>query len=110
MDKARYLDLFISEGQEHLQALGQGLPALKESPKDLELLKEMHRRAHSLKGIAATMGFENIADLASQMEDSLRELYQGEVEMTPQMADMLFDHLHTLESLFEDIIKERKSS
>lgn len=69
MDMSRYLDLFICETREHLAAIEDDLARLLESPGDEAILHELFRHAHSIKGMAASMGYQKIAALAHGVED-----------------------------------------
>lgn len=67
----QYLDMFIEESKEHLQACSDQLLELEKNPNDLSIVNEIFRSAHTLKGMAATMGFEDLADLTHKMENVL---------------------------------------
>jgi two-component system, chemotaxis family, sensor kinase CheA len=103
VDLSQYLDLFVSEAQDHLQEMNQALLALEQKPGDLSRLEALFRAAHTLKGMAATLGFQQMAALSHTMEDLLHALRQKERAFTPDMADLLFRSLDTLNSLLQDI-------
>ncbi len=63
MDMNQYLEMFIEESKEHLQAINENLLELEKEPKSLDIVNVVFRSAHTLKGMAATMGFENMAHL-----------------------------------------------
>jgi two-component system chemotaxis sensor kinase CheA len=65
---SRYLGLFVAEASEHLEALGRDLVALEGTP-TAETVDSLFRHAHSVKGMAASMGLEPIAQLAHRVED-----------------------------------------
>ncbi len=57
MDMSQYLDLFIDESKEHLQAINERLLELEKTPEDMSVVNDIFRSAHTLKGMSATMGF-----------------------------------------------------
>jgi hypothetical protein len=71
MDMSRYKKMFVEEAREHLEAAGQHLVALEKTPCDEALINELFRNAHSIKGMAASLGYEAITDLAHTLEDFL---------------------------------------
>ena len=68
-DMSAYAEIFASESQEFLQLMNDALLAMEEHPKDLGPVDEVFRAAHSLKGMAAAMGYESIAQTAHELED-----------------------------------------
>ncbi|MBN1162445.1 Hpt domain-containing protein [Patescibacteria group bacterium] len=74
MENSKYLDLFISEATEHLDGIDNGLVELEREPSNEELLSELLRHTHTLKGIAATMGYGNISNLSHSLESMLGNL------------------------------------
>jgi len=100
MDLSQYIGVFLEESEEHLQSLNEHLLELEKSP-SLETLDEIFRSAHTLKGMAATMGFDDVAKLTHQMENVLQKLKTGEVVVTSQVVDVLFKCLDNLESMVQ---------
>ncbi|HAA63661.1 MAG TPA: chemotaxis protein CheA [Thermoanaerobacter sp.] len=74
MENNQYIDIFIEESQEHIENLNSNLLLLENDPKNRQIIDEIFRSAHTLKGMAATMGFENMNKLAHKMEDVLQEV------------------------------------
>jgi two-component system chemotaxis sensor kinase CheA len=103
VDLSQYLDLFISEAQDHLQAMNQALLTLEKTPDDLGHLDGFFRAAHTLKGMSATLGFQRMATLSHDMEDVLDALRRKERHLTPELADTLFRCLDTLSGLLQGI-------
>ena len=64
MDISQYKDLFITEAQEHLDALNKFLLQLENDPTNLDVVTEIFRSAHTLKGMSATMGYDQLTELA----------------------------------------------
>ena len=91
MDMSHYRDLFVSEARSHLSAFGELIVRLEESPGNSAAIDELFRHAHSLKGMAATMGYEQIATIAHLMEDQLGRVRSGEFLLLPALADLLLE-------------------
>ena len=89
MDTTKYLKLFLSESQEHLQRMDDLLLQLERSPGDGEAIDAMFREAHSLKGMSATMGFEEIRKIAHALEDFLDPFRKGLRSLDRQAIDLL---------------------
>lgn len=103
MDINQYLEVFIEESQEHLQGLNQSLLSLETNPKDIKTLNEIFRVAHTLKGMAGTMGFTGITNLTHQMENVLDAIRLGKVEVNSSIVDILFKCLDYLENSIGNI-------
>ncbi len=93
MEMSRYLGLFVSEAGEHVEQLGADLVRLEKTGRDpgdrAELVNAMFRRAHSVKGMAASMQLEGIAALAHRVEDLLAGLREREGPVEPEVIDVL---------------------
>lgn len=104
MDMSQYLEIFIDETKEHLQSLNQSLLQLEQNPRDMATLNEIFRVAHTLKGMAGTMGFTKMAKLTHDMENVLHALRSNEIVVTPNLVDILFKCLDALEKYAENIV------
>ncbi|WP_027621540.1 chemotaxis protein CheA [Acetivibrio clariflavus] len=104
MDMSQYLEIFIDETKEHLQSLNESLLQLEQNPKDTAILNEIFRVAHTLKGMAGTMGFNKMAKLTHDMENVLHALRNNEISVTPKLVDTLFMCLDALENYTENIV------
>lgn len=105
MDLAKYLDLYLTEGREHLSQMRKGLPA--EGPVPAEGVNDLFRHAHSLKGMAASMGFEATARLAHQLE-TLLNLWRKGQDATPGQVRMAVAAVDVLDSCLDEA--QRSSS
>jgi two-component system chemotaxis sensor kinase CheA len=101
MDQNEYRDLFLAEAREYLQTLNSALLALEHNPDSKEILQEMFRVAHSLKGMSATMGYNALAGLTHQLESVLDLLRHGALQVDSLVANVLFEALDLLEMLLE---------
>ena len=103
MDMSQYKDLFISEALEHLQMVNQKLVEMERNPHSSEALEQIFRSAHTIKGMAATMGYTNISQLAHALEDKLDQVRQGEQSVTSTLMDLLFAGADSMSKLIEDV-------
>ncbi|MDD5448475.1 MAG: chemotaxis protein CheA [Actinomycetota bacterium] len=110
MDVSQYKELFVTESQEYLATLNEQLLELENDPDNLELVTEIFRAAHTLKGMSATMGYDQLTGLAHEMENVLDQLRSGERKATPEIMDMLFSCLDTLGAMVEDIARDEPGS
>ena len=109
MDTSGYKDLFVSESQEHLRALNKAILDLEREPDTADALERIFRSAHTLKGMAATMGYEGMAQLARDMEDLLDKVREGTLTTAPMLTDLLFQCIDILNTMLEEIVAERES-
>lgn len=103
MEVNQYLDIFIEESKENLQTVNDQLLELERNPKDFTIIQEIFRSAHTLKGMAATMGFQDLADLTHKMENVLDALRNGEIIVDTLVVDVLFEAVEYLEAIIMDI-------
>lgn len=103
MDMNQYLSMFIDESNDHLQSLNESMMGLEANPEDLSIVQVIFRSAHTLKGMAATMGFEDLASLTHQMENVLDLVRNNKLRMQDFIFDTLFKSLDALESMVENI-------
>jgi two-component system chemotaxis sensor kinase CheA len=106
MDVSQYKELFINEAQEHLEALNQAMVELEKDPGNSDVLTEIFRSAHTLKGMSATMGFDQLTELTHEMENVLDGLRSGDMEATTEIVDLLFSCLDLLGSMLAAIAEE----
>lgn len=104
MDMSQYLEIFIEESKEHLMGLNQSLLQLEKKPDDNSVLNEIFRVAHTLKGMAGTMGFNKMTKLTHDMENVLHALRNDEIKVNTKLVDILFKCLDALENYINNII------
>ncbi|MFD1952655.1 chemotaxis protein CheW [Paenibacillus thailandensis] len=104
MDMNAYLSMFIDESNDHLQALNENLLQLENDPEDLSIVQTIFRSAHTLKGMSATMGFEDLASLTHEMENVLDLVRNNKLKMDEFIFDTLFKGLDALEAMVQDIV------
>ena len=98
MDMNQYLDIFVEESREHLQQLNSSLLVLEKNNSDKDVLNEIFRVAHTLKGMAGTMGFTKMQTLTHDMEDVLDALRNDRLKVDSGLVDILFKCLDALDS------------
>ncbi len=97
MDVSQYLDIFIDETREHLQNLNTQILALEQDSESMDTVNEIFRAAHSLKGMAGTMGYKRMQTLTHDMENVFSEVRNGAIKVNADMIDILFQCLDALE-------------
>lgn len=103
MDTSQYMSMFLEESMENLQTLNEALLTLEQQPENIDKLNEIFRVAHTIKGMAATMGFSQMAELTHKMEDVLSKFREGELKVTEKVVTVLFRCLDTLEKMVNNI-------
>ena len=103
MDLSQFREIFLSEAKEHLVSLNSALLELEKNPSNKETINQIFRAAHTLKGMAATMGFESITKLSHNMENVLDKIRKNEIQVKPNVIDLIFKSFDTLEKLVEDV-------
>ena len=103
MDLSQYLEIFIDESKEHLQTLNDQVLIMEQDPENIDTVNEIFRAAHSLKGMAGTMGFKRMQRLTHDMENVFSEIRNGKMSVTPDIVDIVFKCLDALEGYLTNI-------
>lgn len=103
MDVSQYLEIFLDETKEHLQSLSDQLMSLEQDPENMDTINEIFRAAHTLKGMAGTMGYKRMQTLTHDMENVFSEVRNGAIKADGNMIDVLFQCLDALEEYTENI-------
>ncbi|WP_337018063.1 chemotaxis protein CheA [Oceanobacillus massiliensis] len=103
METDQYLEVFLDESREHLQAVNDNILELEKQPEDLNLVNEIFRSAHTLKGMAATMGYEDIASLTHKMENVLDLMRNHKLKVSTEIIDVIFLAIEYLEDMVNSI-------
>lgn len=106
MDISAFKDVFAAEARDYLQALNNDLLDFEKDPANKAILDEMFRAAHSLKGMAGTMGFDELAEFTHEMESVLDLLRLNELRVDTHVINVLFQAVDTLEVLLEQTISD----
>ena len=103
MDTSQYLELFIDETKEHLQSLNEHILELEKEPENADTINEIFRAAHTLKGMAGTMGYTRMQRLTHDLENVFQEIRNGNMKANAKLIDILFRGLDALEGYLEII-------
>lgn len=104
MDVSQYLEIFIDETKEHLQSLNDHILVLEHEPENVDTINEIFRAAHSLKGMAGTMGYKRMQRLTHDMENVFSEIRNGKMKVSAKLVDVLFKGLDALEQYLDVIV------
>ena len=100
-----YRDLFLAEAQEYLQDMTRCLLEMEKSFSS-DQLTEMFRAAHSLKGMAGTMGYEYITGLTHEMESLLDQLRHGTAIIDTGFVNILFEAVDLVQLLVDNLDRQ----
>ena len=103
MDVNQYLEIFIDETKEHIQNLNDQLLVIEQEPENKETINEIFRAAHSLKGMAGTMGYKRMQRLTHDMENVFSEIRNDKMKVTAGLIDVLFQSLDAIEGYLNQI-------
>lgn len=103
MDVSQYLEIFLDETTEHLQNLNTQILELEQDSENMDTINEIFRAAHSLKGMAGTMGYKRMQNLTHDMENVFSEVRNGSIKVKANMIDILFQCLDALEEYTTNI-------
>lgn len=103
MDTNQYLEVFIDESKEHLQSVNSKLLELEKNSNDISIVNEIFRSAHTLKGMSATMGYEDLANLTHKMENVLDGIRNQKIIVNTEVLDMIFESVDHLEAMILSI-------
>ena len=103
MDMSQYRELFITETREHLRSFSELIVALEKDAEDRENIDALFRTAHSIKGMAAAMGYGELATLAHKIEDLMDKVRKKVFPFEPAIADLLLEGSDFLEAMLNDI-------
>ncbi|WXR61777.1 chemotaxis protein CheA [Peptostreptococcaceae bacterium AGR-M142] len=99
----QYLDMFLDEAKDNLENLNQKLLDLENDPENKEIVNEIFRIAHTLKGMSSTMGFEKMANLTHKMENILDDVRGDKLNINTRIVDLLFEGLDFLEEFVKNV-------
>lgn len=103
MDLSNYLEMFIEESKDHLQAINDELLKLEADPNNTAIINEIFRSAHTLKGMAGSMGFDDLASLTHEMENVLDLLRNSKLVITTEIMDVIFKCVDFIEKMVESV-------
>jgi len=98
----QYLDVFLEEAKEHIENLNKFLLELENNPSQ-EIVDEIFRSAHTLKGMSGTMGFTQLLELTHEMENLLQDIRSKKIGVNERIIDTLLKCVDILEELIHDV-------
>ena len=101
-ENSKYRELFVQEALEHVETLSQNLLKYEEEPNSKELVDNLFRSAHSLKGMAATMGYEQILEICKHIEEIFDRFRQNEEQITVEKGNVIFYGIELMKQLIQD--------
>ena len=102
MSETNYQDMYRSEGLEHVEIMNNALLKLEEKPKSKEHIDQIFRSAHTIKGMAATMGYEQTKELCKNIENIFDKIRKNQKDLTSQLATAIFKCIDTLHQMIND--------
>lgn len=102
-DNSKYLELFFEESDAHIQSLNDCVLELENDPDNQDIMNEMFRSAHTLKGMAGTMGYDSLAKLTHKMENVFDLLKKETIKADSQSIGLIFDCLDSISAIVEDL-------
>jgi two-component system chemotaxis sensor kinase CheA len=104
MDTEKYKDLYLTEARAHVAAMEEGVAALADSPMDSEVLTGIGRAAHTLKGMSAMMGYEELAQLAGGVERLMDARRLGARAGVSELSGLLAECIEALRALLQQAV------
>ncbi len=101
-DMDAYRAVFLAESGDYLQQITEGLLALEREPNDSRPIEVVFRGAHSLKGMAAAMGYERTADLTHKMEGLMDRVRKDERDVDSALIDLMLQSVDLVRDLIDD--------
>lgn len=108
-DNSIYKEVFLEESTEYLQILNEGVMMLEKDPSDGEALGNVFRAAHTLKGMAATMGYETMTSLTHKLESVLELFREGKKGVTSTIISLIFKSLDSLSEIINKLREDDNS-
>ncbi len=105
----KLMGIFRDETEEHIKNITRELLALEKDVGNEELLEDIYREAHTLKGSSRMMGFNEIGNISHSLEDLLQALKEGKIKFGEKLKEIIFEGLQVIKTLLEDKISNRKS-
>ena len=103
MDLSKYKILFISESREHLEDMTRNLLDLEKNPTDKISMDEIFRHAHSIKGMASSMGYNAIEVMSHTLEDAMDVFRKGLAAITPEAIDEMLTGRDVIDEMIDEV-------
>ncbi len=99
LDMTKYSKLFVSEARESLRVMTDSMLILEKDPKNKEMIDQVFRACHSIKGMAGMMNMKVITDTAHELEDVLSAIREDRVQPTGEAAEAIFSCIDALDAM-----------
>ncbi|MBM4056472.1 MAG: hypothetical protein FJ264_17765, partial [Planctomycetes bacterium] len=109
-DITSFIPKFVDENRDRIQKLNRAILAFEKDASNLELLKEIMREVHTLKGTARMMGFVDIVTLSHKVEDMFVKVKEGGLQSTEGLYDIVFQALDMIANMVESKLKDVRST
>lgn len=106
LDMAKYRRIFLEESADHLAEISRALLDLEKGMDNVEAIDTIFRMAHSIKSMAASLGYDPVADLSHRMEDRMEGVRASGRVRDPHELSLLFRSLEALEAMVETVSNE----
>ncbi|MFH1771192.1 MAG: hybrid sensor histidine kinase/response regulator [Candidatus Omnitrophota bacterium] len=108
MEEKDFIPIFKAETEEHIFKLEQGLVELEKNPKDTNLIIELNRQAHTLKGSARVLGFYEIQEIAHRIEEIFDRISRGEFLSDSVMISVILKGIDAVKDILAKIVSEER--
>ena len=99
MDMAKYRQVFLEEAADHLAEMSRALLELEKDSAGAEAIDSLFRMAHSIKGMAASLGYDSITEVSHRLEDRMQVIRTAGCITDPEDLALLFKGLEGLERM-----------
>jgi len=106
MDVGDYRDIFIEESKDNIKNMNNALLTLEKNTGDITPLNDLFRFSHTLKGMAATMGYDRLAEFTHILEEIMDRIRDGKLAVDGYIVNLLFKSVDTLEKFINNIIEQ----
>jgi two-component system, chemotaxis family, sensor kinase CheA len=103
MDMSQYKSLFLTEAREYVKTIAETVVQLEQAPTDRAAIDSLFRGAHSLKGMAASMEYRDVVEVAHSMEDLMNRVREGSLSFDAGVADLLLEGTDLIDGLLNDV-------
>ena len=107
MDLSQYKDLFLKEGRDIIEKASKAVMDMEDNPEDGDCVNELFRCFHSIKGMAASMGYEDISKYSHVLEDVLDEMKDGKIGFNKDVSAVLSEGTDSLGDMFDAVEEDR---
>jgi len=105
-ENSKYREMFVQEALEHVESLNQHLLKFEQEPNTREHVDVLFRSAHTLKGMAATMSYDQIREICRIIEEIFDKFRKGEEKITTELSNVIFLGVDILKQLIQDETKK----